>query len=244
LCTLCVLLFAIGGGDTGQPRRPVEVRPVDEAVTDPDLLAVRRQVLDSLQRHDVERLLAVMADDVRFHHGALQTKTMTQASLRSWFTDLWKFEPRVSEGLVKALTLGGSFTTTRGSVDRERQFCAPYVYSAFPFSVDRDLLRYPDDGYGVGVLIAKDIPVRRRPGDQSPIVARVSYRLVHFATVEGDRDAQREISWEHIITEDGVDGYVPASVVRRPNDYYVCFAQRAGAWRVTEFGQDRYPGEP
>jgi len=67
---------------------------------------------------------------------------------------------------------------------------------------------------------------------------------VHFVTVEGDRDAQGEFSWEHIITEDRIDGCVPATTVRKPNDDYVGFGQRGGAWRITGFGEDRYPGEP
>ena len=74
--------------------------------------------------------------------------------------------PSTGELLVEALSLGGTFTTTRGSIAGERQFCAPYVYSAFPKDyTDRDKEGDPS------VLIQKNVAVRARPDDQAPMVS-------------------------------------------------------------------------
>jgi hypothetical protein len=70
---LCVLVFAIGVG--GQQRGAVEVRPVDEAVTVPDLLATRTAVIDALRRHDLEQLMTLMAEDVSQHGSGFRSDT-------------------------------------------------------------------------------------------------------------------------------------------------------------------------
>jgi hypothetical protein len=91
----------------------------------------------------------------------------------------WGDRP-IGEQLVAALSLGGSFTTTRGSVPGERQFCAPYVYSAFPADyTERDREGNPS------VLIEKDVDVRSRPDDRAQVVAHLSYHLVFPSPVVG-----------------------------------------------------------
>jgi hypothetical protein len=204
--------------------------PVDEAVSEPDLVRTRAAVMNALRTRNVERLLAFAADDITVHH------ELGKDQLR----DLSSYGDRIlPDHMLGALTLGGSFTTTRGSFKGERQFCAPYVYSAYPSDAyELNLLfQHGDEPWAI---IGKNVPVRSRPSNKAPVVTRSSYQLVYvpggLAWAEEDvakGPPYSDRGWREVETRNGKTGYVDSRLVRNPADYHVCFAQRGGHWLIT-----------
>jgi hypothetical protein len=203
-------------------------RPVDEAPLEPPLVAVRAAAIESLRARDVERLLDLVDESVETNDQGQAPK----AGIR------FVFDAARADRVIEALSLGGSFTFTRGSTEGERQFCAPYVYSAFPSEYPR-LPNRDDEPWAV---IAKDVAVKTRPAPSAAVIAHVGYQLVWVAPagVLSPRDGS---SWREIELTGGRAGFVPARTVRSPGDYHVCFANRTGRWKIVAMMRDVFPSD-
>ena len=231
-----------------QPRlRPMEVWPIDEATSEPALVTVRTAILTALRRRDLDELLAFAAEDITWPGAGDQTPEERKANAREVFRAILNGDSKTFHFLSAALSTGGTFTTTRGSRKGKgtREFCAPYYYSGFPTDPPPPPGNPPDIDAAQfdSVLIAKDVPLRSKPGAQAAVIGRANYSLVRVETVEGDRDAAG-VLWHHVTLTDGTFGFVPHNVVASPFDFYVCFGQRPEGWRITDFGEDRDPNEP
>jgi hypothetical protein len=202
------------------------LRPVDEAPQEAALVAARAAAIDSLRARDVERLLTLVDDDVE----TIDQSVGPKAGLR------FMFDGAMADRLIDALLLGGSFTSSRGSTPGERQFCAPYVYSAFPSEYPR-LANRDDEPW---VVVEKDVAVKGRPAASAPTIGRVGYQLVWVSPV-GAVGAPDGSSWREIQLTRRRVGFVPARSVRDPADYHVCFANRTGRWKIVAIGRDVFP---
>ena len=213
---------------------------MDGAANEPDLFEVRTAVVDALRGKQLDRLMSLLADDVARPGDGSASIEEGRENVRQSLAAEFKLAGDPTNPLLAALSFGGSFTTTRGSLrsaEGERQFCAPYFYSNFPTNLPPGPLDLgAEDPWFDSVLIAKNFPLRSGPSDRAPIVKRLSYNLVMVDPLESARDSGGML-WAYITTTDSVSGFVPTSVLRSPFDTsYVCFANRSGAWRVTEFG--------
>jgi hypothetical protein len=204
------------------------LRPVDEARQEPALVAARASAIDALRARDLDRFLDLVDEDVETVEKALAPK----AGIRVMF------DAKLADQVTAVLSLGGSFTFTRGSTEGERQFCAPYVYSAFPSEYPR-LPNRDDEPWAV---IAKDVAVKARPAPSAPVIAHVGYQLVWVAPA-GVLSARDGSSWHEIELTGGRAGFVPASTVRSPGDYHVCFANRTGRWKIVAMIRDVFPSD-
>jgi hypothetical protein len=201
--------------------------PLDEAVNEPALLATRTAVITALRSRNVRPVLDLLADD--FH---IDGKRATRDNAAALFSG-GVAGRSVETVLVQALSLGGTFTEDRGSIAGERQFCAPYPYSAMPREY-----AYANQEGDPSALITKDTPVHALPDSASPIVARLSYRIV-FACPEGKALGPRGERWCSIWTADGVNGFVLPETVWNPDELHICFGLRGGAWRITSVAEGR-----
>jgi hypothetical protein len=196
-----------------------QLMPIDEATTDPSLLAFRTVLLAAARAGDQHRVSNLMTPRL-------------QSQLPERFIHVYD--------LSRLLALGGSFTTTRGSVHGRREFCAPYVYSAFPklYNLPDGLSNRLGDGDAWVVLQAR-VPVKKEPTVLSLTLRYFSYEIV---SVGGDDVPDRHSPgprWVQIYLPGRVVGYVDSTVVRRTYDYAACFAKFEGQWRMTLF--DRRP---
>jgi hypothetical protein len=214
----------------GTIRQPV-LLPVDQAPSDSALLRVRNALLEALRAHDFDRAMTFVADDVIYESEKGSNKPAVKSSLRYSVGN-----GTLAEELERALELGGSFTTTRGTVKGERQFCAPYVYSAFPSGFDR---LEPRDYYP-SVIIAKNVPVRAGPSFQTRVIRRLSYDLVYVVPVGAVKD-DSGAEWRRLDGPKGLKGFVPAETVRDPEDYHVCFASRPNGWQIVDISRNEFP---
>jgi hypothetical protein len=134
-----------------------------------------------------------------------------------------------------ALALGGVFTTTRGAERGRREFCAPYVYAAYPSELPQEL-----QGETLPwVILGNEVPVHARPDARSSVIQRLSYSLV-FANGPAVAGGSNGSTWQEVELGKTV-GYVDRSMLRSPTDYYVCMAKFGENWLITDITSDRRP---
>jgi hypothetical protein len=190
--------------------------PVDETDQDPQFAAFRRAFMQALIARDATVVLQAMLPDVQSRLSALALPREHFGG-RGLHAD-W-------ERLEELLALGGTFTTTRGAEVGRREFCAPYIYSAYPRPVPWDLA----DELDPWVIISPKAAVRAQPHESAAVLMWLSYELVKMS---GDA---RDPEWYGVIGYDGREGWVASADIRDAADYHACFGQIDGRWLMTAF---------
>lgn len=224
---LCIALVAVTGSTEarflsvlqGVPR----LRPVDEARSDKELLKFRDQLIAALSTGRLEDVLASMEPTVRAsvepHWRRIPLERLTRDRDSEWVA------------LKGLLELGGSFTTTRGAARGRREFCAPYVYSAFP---NRPLPESLADEVDPWVITGEQVPVYAERKTTSRVLTRLSHAVVPTGGGWLGPDPDGTM-WAAVQLPDGREGFVLSPQIRRPDDYHACFARIDGQWRMTAF---------
>lgn len=201
------------------PRPRTTLPPIDEAKSDPTLMAFRTRVLNALMTNDARFLAQHSAPDLGMDASEWTAKNSKEGP-----------DPFYTE-LIRAVRLGGTFTTTRGSQEGRREFCAPYVYSAFP----ADYPPLPGDEINneghPWAITGRNVPVRRRPSSTAPVITRLQrFELVLPTTLASPVEHPR---WYQITTPDRKVGWVRAGEILDPADVHVCFAKLDGDWKIS-----------
>ena len=126
---LFVLLCIASVSVRQSPRLP-QLLPVDAATEDESLRAARDAALTAAKTRNVEGLMALVSPTVFIGEGpnapgaTLRVLRESLGGITStrWVAGVGRF----------ALSHGGAFTTTRGAMEGQREFCAPYFYATFP----------------------------------------------------------------------------------------------------------------
>jgi hypothetical protein len=223
---------------------PDRLVPVDEAASEPELVRSRAALIGALRERDVDRILAFVAADV----SVSQSNGLSEEKGTMLFRESLKYtigDRVLADHMLRALESGGSFTMTRGSVPNERQFCAPYTYSAYPKHAF-DLNPSGNQSELPVVVIRPDVVMRSRPSIRGRVIGHLSYRLVfvdgyyHVGELSSP-DPDPNTYWYEIVTPDQKRGWIDSIMVRDPSDWHVCFAPRDGKWMVTIVERDREP---
>ena len=225
---LVVLAFAIA---VGQPPeyRPIPFPPVDAARKDNDLAAFREHVRAIAKRRSIADLVTVTSKTVEDQGEPLASR------LRRDFLEIgaphW-------QRLLGALRLGGAHTVTRGAVAGRAEFCAPYVYAAFPGTlppwIGGESLPW--------VVTAPNAPVHEKPNVTSTVIGRVGPAIVeYFDEVPSHARTPPDSGWVLIALTASARGFVSREVARSPSDWHVCFAKENDDWRVSAFNDDPVP---
>ena len=207
------------GVQQASPRSRTTLPPVDEAKSDPTLMAFRTRVLNALMTTDARFLAQHSAPEL-----GMDVSQWTALNPKEGP------DPFYTE-LIRAVRLGGSFTTTRGSQEGRKEFCAPYVYSAFP----ADYPPLPGDEINneghPWAITGRNVPVRRRPSSTAAVITRLRhFELVLPTTLASPVDNPR---WYQITTPDSKVGWVRAEDILDPADQHVCFAKVDGNWKIS-----------
>ncbi len=205
----------------------LELRPVDEALSDASLVEFRRALIGALRAGDVDHVLGGMTPQLM---GSRQGH--------------WRAIPRRDLGssgawveFQRLLAMGGSFTTTRGAVLGRREFCAPYVYSAFPERPLPDSIAGEVDPW---VILGEKVPVYAERHTRSKVLLHLSHAIVRTGGgLLGP--GQDGTFWAPLHLPDDREGFVIAEQIRSPSDYHACFAKIDGAWRITAFARNVNP---
>lgn len=234
-CWQCSSVVALSGL---QPPAGVLARskviPIDEAEKDEGLLEFRNRLISAVKVRNAEFVLEAAVDELR---GQLRALALPKTAFAGP-----SYEAADWPELEELLRLGGSFTTTRGRVFGRREFCAPYVYSAYPqrdviaFLLEKLAGRDENPTSLPSVILGSKVPARRRPEQDARIVEHLSHDLL---LVREERGTPPD--WYSVYLSDTVFAWVRAGQIRSPLDYHACFATIDGRWRLTEFEKDKMP---
>jgi hypothetical protein len=179
--------------------------PRDECAADPDFARFRAELLDIVARHDATRLLAAIADDIRFTFGGGEGKAA--------FAAQWSLADPDTSGLWVELARA----LASGCARDEEAMSAPYIFRRFPDELDAF-------SAGVAGPAARLYGTASNEGDS----ALIPWEILEEATtgIPG---------WVQVRLSDGRTGYVEVENVLSPIGYRAIFERRDGRWRMTMF---------
>ncbi len=180
--------------------------PVDHAERDLSFYEFRQKMLQAIDQKEPEILMNMLDQRIWVDH----KKRGMKHFLKLWQpesadTELWSV-------LGAVLNMGGTFVRSELGV----QFCAPYVYTTFPDSLDP---------FGYGAVIKKRTVLKAGSSRSSRTISTLSYDLVkvHDWRSVSDSDGEHISNWIKVTSLNGQEGYVDKSDVRSPTDYAACF---------------------
>lgn len=188
---------------------PRRLCPVDEGTSDPSFASFRDAMRTAIANKDANALLAMVDPKIRTTFGA-------GGGLED-FKTAWKLESKESRlwrELDQILSMGG----TLGGEEAPPSFWAPYIYSAWPETID---------AFSYVAATRAGVPVRERADDSAAEVASLDWEIV-----ERIDSARENETWVHIRTEKGIEGFVASSDVRSPVGYRAGFSRRSGEWKM------------
>jgi hypothetical protein len=206
---LMLVMVGIGAATPRVSQRTSSVvlfPPVDEAVRDPELMAVRSAILRAAVTRNVTALEPWLAAD--FEGGAIDR----------WLTISARGK-LLLEGLSELLTFGGAFV-------QPDLFCAPFWHA------NRiDHLALPDHLIFEGlpwVVVLPRTAVYAKPDHNSRVIGRLQLQLI--------RADYPPVGEFNRVRFDGQQGYVDSAALVDPNeDRRACLGRRDGEWRLVRF---------
>jgi hypothetical protein len=229
---LCVLICVLVGAacvTTAQTRQSGSVMgvrtlsPVDEALSEPALAAIRARLVAALERKDLGTVASVLS-------GVPEPDRSPMPLVAQLAQD-----DEMQKGILEALKYGGAFTTERGRQPGRREFCAPYPYATYPNVGDNE----PWIAEAPGIVLGRDVAVHERPTKQSPVIARLTHAIVGSeGTLVGLDDLRS--TWVLITLPGPREGYVLDAEIWRPDEYHVCFEKSSNGWVVSTVGKDTF----
>lgn len=209
---------------------PVQPRLLflDEARQDPSLERFRAALMNTVKKRDARRLLEASSHEIqkRFNSGLDPKGT---------------FKPLVYDiewqELETILSLGGSFTTRRGSVQGRREFCAPYVYSAYPEPINTIVERMAGHNENPEgdpwVVLGSKVPIHEKASSNSKVLMYLSHDLVIPTGTESPGSPPPQ--WFGVYVPGGGIGWIRVEQLRNRDDYHACFAEIGGEWKLVLF---------
>ena len=188
------------------PRTAVPLRPVDQAVMQPDFFIFRARLQAAIAGRDEAALLGAVDPNIRLSFGDDNGLDELRKQLRDPTSTLWT-------ELATALALGGRFTSATS-------FTAPYVFAAWPEGLD---------SFECAAVLGERVRVRKTPAADSAVVGSVSYEIVQVLPAAGASEPVR------VRLANGVTGFVAAPFLRSPIDRRAIFERAGGRWVMRSF---------
>lgn len=183
-----------------------KLMPVDEATSDPSLVAFRNELLTAVRARNADAVVAMADPKIRTSFGGGGRAADFRRALA---------QPGVWEDFEQLLAQGGKFVGEGPT----RSFWAPYVYSAWPDS---------QDAFELLAITGENVPLHETRDANSRVLTTLSYDIVGRTGEPG----QDKGEWRHVKTVDGQSGWVEARSVRSPIGYRAGFLTIDGKWKL------------
>ena len=201
--------------------------PVDEASSEHDLVKVRDRIIEGAKKRDSATVLAAASQN-----GVLETSELDHSESRRRLQQILSDPNQDVWGhLTATLSQGGAFTRSRGAVEGRREFCAPYMYAAFPQRVPPEVQgeRYP------WVITKRNVAIHAQPDASSRIVGRLSYAMIQGHNTLSPDPKDVSIRWQAIDLGVDREAFVRANQIWDPEGPHVCFAKENGQWVISAY---------
>ncbi|HVQ09659.1 MAG TPA: hypothetical protein VMS43_14605 [Allosphingosinicella sp.] len=179
--------------------------PRDECAADPGFARFRADLLDIVARHDATRLLAIVADDIRFDFGGGQG--------RRAFAGEWGLADPDRSGLW--VELAGVLVS--GCARDGEMMTAPYIFRRFPDELDA----YSSGVAGPGARLYQ---ARSNEGES----VLIPWEILEEVEMNAG-------GWARVRLSGGRTGYIETANLLSAIDYRAIFEKRDGQWRMTTF---------
>jgi hypothetical protein len=183
--------------------RQLPVKPIDEAVTDPEFFLFRARVQAAVATHDTAEIMRIVDQDILNSFGG--------DGGREEFRQHWRLDnPEKSPlwtTLGFVLALGGRFR-------EDSTFSAPYLVGGTS-----------QDGFESLVVLGANVAMHSGPASTSKVVDTLS-----FEEVTKWREKSTTRGWEPIRNSKGRTGWVLERHLRSPIGYRAGFVRRDGQW--------------
>jgi len=180
--------------------------PVDEARQQPDFLAFRTELQQTVAKRDVEALLRIVHPQIKNGFGG---DDGIAAFRRLWRLDEGNSELWAELGAV--LSLGGTF-------QGPETFVAPYVFSRWPDDLD---------SFDHVAVVGSGVRVRSGPSTDTRPLESLTFAILRRG------DGGDEQPWTPVVLADGRKGFVASRYVRSPVGYRAYFSRAGGRWQMT-----------
>lgn len=188
------------------PASGTRLVPQDDGSRDPSFDAFRKRLRQAVSKRDTAFLESVLDPQVHVSFGP--DERGLAAFRRVWRPDDDKSElwPKLQATLALAAARDND------------AFWIPYVYTRWPADLDP---------HGHAVVVSENATLRDRPGADGSALAQLSYDVVRVVGGERGRG-----DWQRVATRNGVEGYVPASVLVGPTGLRIKCVNDGGRWRI------------
>jgi hypothetical protein len=194
---------------------------VDEAAGDMSWLDFKARLLRALGARDHRQVLSMVDGGV---FNAAGEKDGIAAFRATWGLDGkdgGRQSPLFNE-LPRILALGGAYLA---APNKERWFCAPYVFTAWPVEVDK---------FDHGAVIATGVLAKQAPTHDAPTVAQLAHEIVRVEDWDlGDAHPAMTQRWVRVLLG-GKPAFIPEEHVRSAIEHHACFAKRGGLWKLVQ----------
>lgn len=206
-------------GIAGQLQAAEQLPPADEGPRDTSFVEFRTKLLAAVEKRDVEFLRSIVDPAIA---AATPNGGGAKAFFARWHpersdSDLWPL-------LKTILGMGGAYVRSDDGV----QFCAPYVFTHFPSSLDVT---------GHAVVVQKGVALKRAPSNSAADVAIPDYAILKVQDWRSvpDQGGSRTVTWLKVAAPDKGEAFVRHDWIRGPNDYHACFISDDAHWRLVGF---------
>jgi uncharacterized protein len=183
--------------------RPRPVKPVDEAVTDPEFFIFRARVHGALAARDTAEIMRIVDPDI--------LNSLGGDGGRGEFRQRWDLKNPEKSGLWVTL---GSVLALGGRFHEDSMFLAPYLAGGTS-----------GDGFQTLIVLGANVLVHAGPGATFKVIDTLSFEEV---TQWREKSATGE--WDPIRTARGRTGWVQQRFLRSPIGYRAGFVRREGRW--------------
>jgi hypothetical protein len=203
---LLVSLPAIASAATIPPR--------DECAASKSYAPITREIITIAQTRDTQRLLALIAPDIRLDFGGGEGKALF---VETWRLDRGTESPIWAE-LDKIVRLGCAVEDD---------------WAAFP----RYFVRAPASGdvFAQYLAVGTGIAMRAAPRTTATQVATLAWDVVTLVDGDASDDTGNPLTWLRVQRADGMTGYVKADYLRSVTDYRLIVGMVDGKPLITHF---------
>jgi uncharacterized protein len=183
--------------------RPLTIKPVDEAVTDPDFFLFRWRVQTAVAARDTSEIMRIVDPSILNSFGG--------DGGPDEFREQWQL--KTPEKSLLWVTLGGVLSLG-GRFQGDSAFYAPYTSGGTS-----------GDGFEALAVLGSNVPMHAGPGATFKVIDTLS-----FGEVKKWREKPTTGDWEPVRTLEGRTGWVHQRFLRSPIGYRAGFVRRQGRW--------------
>jgi hypothetical protein len=208
------------------PKAHTKFLPVDVAMSDPGLAAVRAQIVRAVERRDVNLLLPILGPQVSLDTEVAYTPAQLVAHQKACMSDgcgdFWR-------QLHDAISLGMAWEADGDSV------IAPYT-----------IVKMSDERlnpYEVFAITGDRVALHAAPAVDAPTIEWLSFDLVAVSEASDSQDDSRPLriggfdyGWRRIVAPSGKTGWVSEKYASGGDGGFLAFKKLNGKWKLMVIG--------